>query len=40
VIDAQQRNVKIIRSPGNPNSLIVSGFEQRRFRDFKIIEVS
>jgi len=40
VIDAPLRRVTIRRNPKDPNSLIVSGLEERRFKDFKVYQVS
>jgi hypothetical protein len=40
VIDAPQRRMTIRRNPKDPNTLIVSGFEERRYKDFKVYQVS
>lgn len=41
LIDAPQRRVTIRRNPRDPDSLIISGgFEERRYKDFKVYEVS
>jgi hypothetical protein len=40
VIDAPQRRITIKRDPRDANSLIVSGFTERRFKDFKVYEIS
>jgi hypothetical protein len=40
VIDAPQRRMTIRRNPKDPNSLIVSGFEERSFKEFKVYQVS
>ncbi len=40
VIDAPLHRVTIRRNPKDPNSLIVSGLEERRFKEFKVYQVS
>lgn len=40
VFDAPQRRVTIRRSPTVPDTLVVTGFEERAYKDYKIYEVS
>lgn len=40
VVDAPQRRVTIKRHGADPDRLVVTGFEERRYKDYKICEVS
>jgi len=40
VVDAPQRRVTIKRHVADPDRLVVTGFEERRYKDYKICEVS
>jgi hypothetical protein len=40
VVDAPQRRVTIRRHTTVPDTLIVTGFEERAYKDYKIYEVS
>jgi hypothetical protein len=40
MLEARARGVTIQKDPKNPVRLVVSGFEERRFKDYKVFEVS
>jgi hypothetical protein len=40
MLEARARGVTIQKDPKNPVRLVVSGVEERRFKDYKVFDVS